>query len=594
MPTILKGWEVKMFKLFKYMNWKEWLILILTLCFVTGQVWCNISLPQCTLQISEILGDPNFTERWTDIIVACMEMLGYALGVVLCAIVAHYLSSYVVTNLLARVRSKMFARVNDFSASEINKFSIPSLITRSTNDITQLQQVLTTTITLGLQAPLTAILAIVNIAQISVGNSAGQLSWINVISVICICIVVSVIIFAVVPKFKKIQKATDDLNLVTRENLTGLKVVRAYSAESSQEEKFENVNKRYSKLSKFVDRVLAIIEPSLSFIMQGTSLAIVWIIGLLAGQNPELLLVMSAFTQYSIFIIMSFTSLSVLFMFVPRGIVSGRRINEVLDTKTSLADGQGLKPTEKGTISFKNVFFRYPDSDADVLENISFDVKQGQTIAFIGSTGSGKSTLINLIPRFYDCSDGVILINGQNVKDYTQHELHEMIGYVPQKGVLFSGSVKDNIKYGNENATDEEVANAIEISQSNFVYNFPDGLDYHISQGGKNVSGGQKQRLSIARAIIKKLDILIFDDSFSALDYKTDKIVRQKLNEAFKDTTKVIVAQRIGTIMNADIIVVLNEGKIVGMGKHEELLKTCGVYREIALSQLSKEELENE
>lgn len=583
-----------MFKLFKYMNWKEWLLLILTLCFVAGQVWCNISLPQCTLEISQILGAENFTDRWVDIIYACMKMLGYALGVVLCAIIAHYLSSYVITNLLARVRSKVFARVNGFSASEINKFSIPSLITRSTNDITQLQQVLTTTITLGLQAPLTAILAIINIAQISLGNSAGQLSLVNVASVIAICLVVSIIIFTVVPKFKKIQKATDGLNLVTRENLTGLKVVRAYSAEKTQEEKFENVNSRYAKLSIFVDRVLAIIEPSLSFIMQGTSLAIVWMIGLLAGENPELLLVMSAFTQYSIFIIMSFTSLSVLFMFVPRGIVSGRRINEVLDTKTSLVDGQGLKPTEKGTISFKNVYFRYPDSDADVLENINFDVKQGQTIAFIGSTGSGKSTLINLIPRFYDCSDGVILINGQNVKDYTQNELHEMIGYVPQKGILFSGSVKDNIKYGNENATDEEIAKAIDISQSNFIYNFPEGLDYHISQGGKNVSGGQKQRLSIARAIIKNPDILIFDDSFSALDYKTDKIVRQKLNENFKDTTKVIVAQRIGTIMNADIIVVLNEGKIVGMGKHEDLLKTCDVYREIALSQLSKEELENE
>ena len=583
-----------MFKLFKYMNWKEWLLLILTLCFVAGQVWCNISLPQCTLEISRILGAENFTDRWVDIIYACMKMLGYALGVVLCAIIAHYLSSYVITNLLARVRSKIFARVNGFSASEINKFSIPSLITRSTNDITQLQQVLTTTITLGLQAPLTAILAIINIAQISLGNSAGQLSLVNVVSVIAICLVVTIIVFTVVPKFKKIQKATDGLNLVTRENLTGLKVVRAYSAEKTQEEKFENVNSRYAKLSIFVDRVLAIIEPSLSFIMQGTSLAIVWMIGLLAGENPELLLVMSAFTQYSIFIIMSFTSLSVLFMFVPRGIVSGRRINEVLDTKTSLVDGQGLKPTEKGTISFKNVYFRYPDSDADVLENINFDVKQGQTIAFIGSTGSGKSTLINLIPRFYDCSDGVILINGQNVKDYTQNELHEMIGYVPQKGILFSGSVKDNIKYGNENATDEEIAKAIDISQSNFIYNFPEGLDYHISQGGKNVSGGQKQRLSIARAIIKNPDILIFDDSFSALDYKTDKIVRQKLNENFKDTTKVIVAQRIGTIMNADIIVVLNEGKIVGMGKHEDLLKTCDVYREIALSQLSKEELENE
>ncbi len=594
MPLILENWREKMFKLFKYLNWKEWIVLILTLAFVAGQVWCNISLPRCTLKISDYLQSTPIADYWTDIVMASVEMLCYALGVVICAIFAHYLSSYVVTNLLARVRSNIFKRVNDFSEAEINKFSIPSLITRSTNDIIQLQQVLTTTITLGLQAPLTAILAIINIAQISVGNSAGQLSLVNVVSVIAICLVVSIIIFTVVPKFKKIQTATDGLNLVTRENLTGLKVVRAYGAEKTQEEKFDNVNKHYSKLSLFVDRVLAIIEPSLSFIMQGTSLAIVWIIGLLAGENPYLLTVMSAFTQYSIFIIMSFTSLSVLFMFVPRGIVSGRRINEILDTPTSLKDGIGKKPVEKGTISFKNVYFRYPDSDADVLENISFDVKQGQTIAFIGSTGSGKSTLINLIPRFYDCSDGEIFINGVNVKDYTQHELHEIIGYVPQKGILFSGTVAENIRYGKENATDEEVKKAIEISQSDFVYNFPEGLDYHISQGGKNVSGGQKQRLSIARAIIKNPDILIFDDSFSALDYKTDRIVRKKLDKAYKNTTKVIVAQRIGTIMNADIIVVLNEGKIVGIGKHDELLKSCDVYREIALSQLSKEELENE
>ena len=583
-----------MFKLFKYLNWKEWILLFLTLAVVAGQVWCNISIPKCTFEINSYFAElETVSENWKNIVLVCLEMLGYALGVVLCAIVAHFLSSYVVSNLLAKVRSNVFKKVNDFSASEINKFSIPSLITRSSNDITQLQQVLTMTITMGLQAPLTAILAIINIVQLSQTNSAWQLSLVNVVSVITISIVVFIIIFAVVPKFKKIQMATDGLNLVTRENLTGLKVVRAYSAEKTQEEKFTKVNNNYSKLSIFVNRVLAIIEPSLSFIMQGTSLAIVWLIGFLAQQNPTLVLATQTYTQYSIFIIMSFTLLSVLFMFVPRGIVSGRRINEILDTKVSLVDGQGLTSTSKGTIVFKNVYFRYPDSDADVLENINFEVKQGQTIAFIGSTGSGKSTLINLIPRFYDCSDGEILVNGVNVKDYTQKDLHNIIGYVPQRGMLFSGTVKENIKYGNENATDEEVKRAIEISQSNFVYAFPEGLDYRIAQGGKNVSGGQKQRLSIARAIIKNPDILIFDDSFSALDYKTDKIVREKLNQSYKDTTKVIVAQRIGTIMNADIIVVLNEGKIVGIGKHNELLASCDVYKEIALSQLSKEELKN-
>lgn len=583
-----------MFKLFKYLNWKEWILLFLTLAVVAGQVWCNISIPKCTFEINSYFAElETVSENWKNIVLVCLEMLGYALGVVLCAILAHFLSSYVVSNLLAKVRSNVFKKVNDFSASEINKFSIPSLITRSSNDITQLQQVLTMTITMGLQAPLTAILAIINIVQLSQTNSAWQLSLVNVVSVITISIVVFIIIFAVVPKFKKIQKATDGLNLVTRENLTGLKVVRAYSAEKTQEEKFTKVNNNYSKLSIFVNRVLAIIDPSLSFIMQGTSLAIVWLIGFLSQQNPTLVLATQTYTQYSIFIIMSFTLLSVLFMFVPRGIVSGRRINEILDTKVSLVDGQGLTSTSKGTIVFKNVYFRYPDSDADVLENINFEVKQGQTIAFIGSTGSGKSTLINLIPRFYDCSDGEILVNGVNVKDYTQKDLHNIIGYVPQKGMLFSGTVKENIKYGNENATDEEVKRAIEISQSNFVYAFPEGLDYRIAQGGKNVSGGQKQRLSIARAIIKNPDILIFDDSFSALDYKTDKIVREKLNQSYKDTTKVIVAQRIGTIMNADIIVVLNEGKIVGIGKHNELLASCDVYKEIALSQLSKEELKN-
>lgn len=582
-----------MFKLLKYLKAKEWILLLITILFLALQVWCNITIPEYTLKISNFLTASNLSSLWQDIVWACMEMLLFVIGVAVSAIIAQYLASVVVSSLLARVRSKIFSRVNDFSATEINKFSIPSLITRSTNDITQLQQVYTTSLTLGLTAPMTAIFAIIRIVDLSREYGTGSLSWVNVISVLAIILVVFLITVLVLPKFKKIQAGTDKLNMVTRENLTGLKVIRAVGAEKEQVEKFENVNSKFSKLEFFVDKVLMIIEPSLSLIMQGTTLAIVWIIGLLAGQNPQLLLVISTFTQYSIFIIMAFTSLSILFMLIPRGIVSAKRINEVLKTDTSLQDGKiEVDEKEKGTIEFKNVFFRYPDADADVLENISFKAKQGQTIAFIGSTGSGKSTLINLIPRFYDCSQGEILVNGQNVKDYTQHDLHNIIGYVPQKGVLFSGTVRSNIKYGKEDATEEEIKKAIDISQSNFVYDLPKGLDYHIAQGGKNVSGGQKQRLSIARAIIKNPDILIFDDSFSALDYKTDKIVRENLNKEFKNTTKIIIAQRIGTIMGADLIIVLDKGKMVGKGKHKDLLKKCKVYREIALSQLSEEELE--
>lgn len=582
-----------MFKLLKYLKAKEWFLLVITLAFLAVQVWCNITIPEYTLKISEYLSMPDISAYWSEIVWSCVQMLLFVVGVVISALIAQYLASIVVSSLLARVRSKIFARVNDFSATEINKFSIPSLITRSTNDITQLQQVYTSTITLGLTAPMTAIFAIIKIVDLSRDYGAGTLSWVNIVSVLAIILVVFLITILVLPKFKKIQAGTDKLNMVTRENLTGLKVVRAVGAEKEQEAKFEKVNSRFAKLEFFVDKVLMIIEPALSIIMQGTTLAIVWIIGLLAGQNPQLLLVMSAFTQYSMFIIMSFTSLSILFMLVPRGIVCAKRINEVLDTKTSLQDGSlANENPSKGTIEFKDVSFRYPDADADVLENISFSVKPGQTVAFIGSTGSGKSTLINLIPRFYDCSDGEILVNGQNVKDFTQHQLHDIIGYVPQKGVLFSGTVKSNLKYGKEDATDEEIAKVIDISEAGFVYDLPDGLDYHVSQGGKNVSGGQKQRLSIARALIKDADILIFDDSFSALDYKTDKLVRQKLNEEYKHTTKVIVAQRIGTIMNADQIIVLDQGKMVGKGTHKQLLKKCKVYREIALSQLSEEELE--
>ena len=581
-----------MFKLLKYMKWYEWFMLIGIFAIVCGQVFCNIKLPEFTFEISDLLVLHDISLVWKELVIACMKMLGVAAGVLVCAIIARFISSILITRLLARVRAKVFEKVNSFSSSEISNFSIPSLITRSTNDITQLQQVLTTLVTMGLFAPLMAVFAITKIVELSSTNSASTLSWINIVSVIAICLVVMFIMITVIPKFKIMQKTTDELNKVTRENLTGIKVVRANSAEKTQEDKFEKVNTKFAKINSFTSKILSLIDPAMTLIMQGTSLAIVWIVGMIAKTNPGTVVLMSAFTQYSVFIILSFTSLSMLFMFVPRGIISGKRINEILDTNLVLKDGAGIKSNEKGSIVFRNVFFRYPDADADVLEDISFEVKKGQTIAFIGSTGSGKSTLINLIPRFYDCTKGEILINGNNIKHYTQSQLHDMIGYVPQKGILFSGTVESNIKYGKENATEEEVKKALEIAEAKFVYKFNEGLAHPIAQGGSNVSGGQKQRLSIARAIIKDPEILIFDDSFSALDFKTDKSVRRNLNRNFKNTTKVIVAQRIGTIMNADQIVVLNEGKMVGIGTHKQLLKNCKVYKEIALSQLSEEELE--
>lgn len=580
-----------MIKIFKYLKWYEWLLLFVLLGVVAAQVFCTISLPTYTYEISTLLLSENLANNWQSMLIACMKMLGFTGGVLLCAIIARFIASHVITSLLARVRAKIFSKINQFSMAEVKSFSIPSLITRTTNDITQLQQVLTTLITMGLHAPMMAVFAVVKVVSLSTQSNASALSIVNVVSVVLIAAIVFLIMGSVLPKFKKFQKIIDNLNKVTRENLTGLKVIRACNAEETQEKKFANVNEDLTKTNWFVSKIMALVEPSLTFIMQGTSLAIVWLVGFLAQTNLSVVALMSAFTQYSMFIIMSFTSLSMLFMFIPRGIISGKRINEILDTPLSLSDGEGAVPTEKGTLSFKDVSFRYPDADADVLEHISFEVKQGQTVAFIGSTGSGKSTLINLIPRFYDCTDGEILLNGQNIKSYKQEDLHNLIGYVPQKGVLFSGSVEENIKYGKENATDEEVKKVIDISQANFVYNFTEGLNHPISQGGKNVSGGQKQRLSIARALIKDAEFLIFDDSFSALDFKTDKTVRKKINKEYKNTTKLIVAQRIGTIMNADQIIVLNEGKMVGKGTHKQLLKTCDVYKEIALSQLSKEEL---
>ncbi len=582
-----------MIKLLKYLKWQEWLLLVLAFGILGVHAYCNLLLPEFMGDIIRFLemGSQalDLSLFWQDILWTCLKMFATIVGIIACTISVGYLSALLTSNLSAKVRGRLFRNVNNFSMAEINKFSIPSLITRTSNDITQLGQVYSMLLGFGITAPITAIIAIVKVVNIS-----AKLSIVNVVSIIALLLVVTIVFLLVIPKFKIMQKNTDRINLLTRENLTGLRVVRAYSAEKQQEDKFEVTNKFTTKIDIFVNRVFSLIDPAISIIMQGTMLALVWVVAHLSGGNPEYIALLGEFTQYSAQIIMGFMALSMLFMFIPRGIVSAKRINEVLDQKATIIDGSIEKEdsqNKKGSVVFENVYFKYPDADEYVLENISFQAKAGQTIAFIGSTGSGKSTLINLIPRFYDASEGRVLIDGIDVKDYKLDYLHDKLGYVPQRGMLFSGTVEENIKYGNANASFEEIVKAVETSESGFIYKFDDGLEHHISQGGKNVSGGQKQRLSIARAIVKKPEIFIFDDSFSALDYKTDKTLRRKLKKYMGDATCLIVAQRIGTIINADQIIVLDEGKIVGKGKHKELLKTCEVYREIALSQLSEEEL---
>ena len=579
-----------MSKLFKFMSVADWLLFLLNFCFLGAYIYCNLSLPEYlgaivgNLQAGAVAG--NLSAYWTDILINGGFMLLMVVGMYISRAFANYLSSHIVTGVLAKTRRELFKSVNNFSMSEINKFSIASLITRSTNDITQLQEVLIMILNIGLTAPVTAIVAVFKIINLSSG-----LSVVTAISVVVLLLMVVLVFAFVVPKFNKMQTLTDRINLVTRENLTGLKVVRANAAEELQEQKFEKENKSMTKTLIFVNKIMSIIQPGISLIMSGTSLALVWLGAYLMADGIIDYQVLSVFTQYALQIITAFMMASMLFVMIPRAIVSGKRIKEVLDTKTSILDGEGVTTTQTGSVEFKDVSFKYPGADDYVLKNISFKAEKGQTIAFIGSTGSGKSTLINLIPRFYDCTQGEVFVDGENVRDFKLHDLHNRIGYVPQQGVLFSGSIRENIKYGNENATDEEVEKALKIAQASFVFKKDEGLDAHISQGGKNVSGGQKQRLSIARALVRNPEILIFDDSFSALDYKTDKTLRKALEKNTKNVTKLIVAQRIGTIRNADMIIVLNEGEMVGKGTHDELLSSCPVYKEIALSQLKQEEL---
>lgn len=572
-------------KIFRNFRWYEYLLILLNVAIVVTQVYFEMELID---KMAELIGKVQTVETVASIWRSGRMMLLYAGIIMLSSISSAGLVTYISSKFAERLRSDIFRTVNGFSQEEINKFSTASLITRSTNDVTQIQTTMQMVLRAGIMAPAMTIFSIVNMV-----SSSAQLSWTTGISVIVMFLLFGVLFFLVVPAFNKIQKQTDRLNSVTRENLTGVRVVRAYNTEKLQEEKFDGVNKELTKLNLYTGRVMSLMNPFMNLIFNGLSLAIYWLGAHLINTTSLVYSDLVAFTQYGMHILMGFMFLSMIIVMLPRAIVSGRRIGEVLGTKTKIVPGTFDGETEvKGKVEFRNVSFRYPDAEMNVLENINFVANQGETVAFIGSTGSGKSTLVNLIPRFFDVSYGQILIDGVDVKEYTHDALNKKLGFVPQKGVLFSGTVEENVKYGAEDISEEEVQRALKISQSDFVKKLDGGLQYEVAQGGTNVSGGQRQRLCIARAIAKSPEIYVFDDSFSALDYKTDKKLRKALAKNTKDATKIIVAQRVGTIMDADKIIVLDNGRMVGMGTHKELLENCEVYKEIALSQLSKEELQ--
>ena len=572
----------KMKQLFKMFKWKDYLTLVLIFGLILFQTYNEMELISYMADLLEIIISPNATTKamWSVI----GKMLAIA-GVIFASIVfVNILASYLSSKLARDLRRAVFSKVNSFSASEINKFSTSSLITRSTNDVMQVQRTLMMSMRMMFTAPCMAFFAI---RKITLTNAT--LTWVSIAFLGGMMAILLTLIVLVLPKFGVLQKRTDKLNLVARENLTGIRVVRAYNAEDYQEGKFEKANAELTSTNLFVSRCMSLLNPSLNLIMHMMSLSIYWVGAYLLADHMVDYPTIATFSQYSMHVIMSFMFITLMFVMIPRGIVSLRRINEILNTEVSITDGHIEKSDALGTIEFRNVTFKYPDAEESVLEDISFKAEKGETIAFIGSTGSGKSTLINLIPRFYDATSGQVLVDGIDVKAYKLETLHDKIGYVPQKANLFSGDIESNMKLSKEDATDEEIAKALEVAQCSFLEKLEDGFSQPVSQGGKNFSGGQKQRLSIARAVVKNPEIFIFDDSFSALDFKTDKTLRTALKKHTKDATVLIVAQRINTIMNADKIIVLDDGKMVGMGKHEELSKNNKVYKEILASQTKKE-----
>lgn len=584
-----------MLKLLGKFTKKEWLLAALSVAFVVVQVWLSLTMPDYMREITMLIQTPG--SEMPEILSAGGMMLACALGSLAASVVTAVCAARIGTSFSANVRRLLFAKVQAFSMEEIGHFSTASLITRSTNDVTQVQMLIVLGLQMLIMAPIMAVWAICKIAD---KQWEWTMSTATAVGVLLIVVLVALVL--ALPKFRKLQQLTDDLNRVTRENLTGLRVVRAYNAEDYQEHKFDLANDNLTRTQLFAQRTLAFLMPSIQLIMSGLSLAIYWIGAVLIDAanmvgKVSLFSDMMVFSQYAIQVVMSFMMLVMIFMLLPRAQVAAKRINEVLATEPAIHDGTRTEGADghAGEVVFKNVSFRYPDAEDSVIENISFTAKRGETIAFIGATGCGKSTVVNLIPRFYDASEGEVLVDGVNVKDYTQQALRNKIGYVSQKAILFAGSVRDNINFGDNGRgpiSGEMVKQAIATAQATeFIEQMEDGYDGRVSQGGDNFSGGQKQRLSIARAVARQPEIFIFDDSFSALDYKTDRTLRATLDRECGDATRFIVAQRIGTIRDADKIIVLDEGRIAGMGTHDELIKTCEVYQQIALSQLSKEEL---
>ena len=588
-----------MLKIFRFMKKRDLGYALLCLILVAGQVWFDLTMPDYMSDITKLIVTPGspMTEIW----IAGAKMLSCALGSAALAVIVGYFASRLASNFSYTVREKVFYHVTDFGAREMKKFSTASLITRTTNDITQIQMLVAMGLQVMIRAPIMAVWAVLKI----VGKS-WELSLLTAGAVLLIMIVILVLMKLVLPKFRIIQTQIDEVNRVTRENLNGLRIVRAFNAEKYQEDKFEAANRNLMETQLYTSRKMAILMPFISMIMSGLSLGIYWLGASLVNQVAitgsaavaERVNVFSevvVFSSYAIYVVMSFMMLVVIFMMWPRAQVSAARIEEVLATVPQVREGQGAEGTEKGSIEFRHVSFRYADASEDCLQDISFSANPGETVAIVGPTGSSKTSLVSLAARLYDATEGEILLDGQDIRSYTFDQLYEKIGYISQKAVLFSGTVEENLSFGEsgQKISEEVQKEALDIAQATeFVDNMPDKLQANIAQGGTNLSGGQKQRLTIARAIARKPEILIFDDSFSALDYRTDAALRKRLATDLKGTTCLIVAQRIGTVKNADRIIVLDEGRMAGIGTHEELMKNCPVYQEIALSQLSQTELE--